>query len=177
MRGTTGQTLLKSGIFLGEKLGKWSWCLLYDRHLVRSLQQPMKWHLNSCVTDAETEAEQHCQGHRASTWPSQAWNPGLLSSRALPAALLTPANFVLPAAQPRPEQRWASVILCPWLIILSLGPGGRAETREAAGFGASRRGFREHNLPRDKTKQNNAKSWWQLPILSCLLQRHLQDRT
>lgn len=28
-----------------------------------------------------------------------------------------------------------------------------------------------------KTKQNNAKSWWQLPILSCILQEHLQEKT
>lgn len=97
----------------------------------------MRWHFNSCGIDAETETEQPCQGHLASMWLSQAWNPGLLSSRALLTALPIPANFVLDTAQPCREQRWgASIILYLWLITLSLGPGGRVETREAAGFGA-----------------------------------------
>lgn len=111
----------------------------------------LMWHLNSWVTDAETEAEQHFQGHLASMWPSRAWNPGLLSSRAHPPHRGQQISFcMLPS--PALSRDGASVILCPCLITLSLGPGGRAETREAAGFGASRGGFREHNVPRDKKK-------------------------
>lgn len=69
----------------------------------------------------------------------------------------------------------ASIILYLWLITLSLGPGGRAETREAAGFGTSRRGSGKHNFPRDQKK--NAKSWLPLSALSCIFQGHLQERT
>lgn len=71
----------------------------------------------------------------------------------------------------------ASITLDLWLITLSLCPGGSAEKREAAGFGASRRGSGEHNFPRDPKKKKNAKSWLQLSVLSYIFQGHLQERT
>lgn len=116
----------------------------------------LTWHLNSWVTDAETEAEQHFQGHLASMWPSRAWNPGLLSSRAHPPHPGQQISFCM-LPKPALSRDGASVILCPWLITLSLGPGGRAKTREAAGCEVSRGDFREHTVPRDK--KNNAKTW------------------
>lgn len=111
----------------------------------------LTWHLNSWVIDAETEAEQHFQGHLASMWPSRVWNPGLLSSRAHPPH---PAQQILFCMLPNPtlSRDGASIILCPWLITLSLGPGGRAETREAAGFGAL--GEASENTPFLGTKKN-----------------------
>ena len=92
--------------FLEQRPGKGTWCLLYGRHISFNLcNNPMRWHLNSSVTDVGTKAEQPCQGRLASMSPSQAWHPGLLSSRALPTTPPRPTNLALRAAQPRPQQR------------------------------------------------------------------------
>lgn len=79
------QTLLNQAL-LRERLGKGTWCLLYGKHVIlfNLCDNPVKWHLNSCVIDTETAAELCCQSHLVSMWLSQASNPGLLSSRVLP---------------------------------------------------------------------------------------------
>lgn len=56
------QTLLNQAL-LRERLGKGTWCLLYGKHVIlfNLCDNPVKWHLNSCVIDTETAAELCCQ--------------------------------------------------------------------------------------------------------------------